>query len=686
MRVGGREGGQDGGQDGGQVRGQVRRGIVAVVVLGLVAGGIAVAGTGPASSQVATATLAPTGDAFVDGSTPATNYGLNARLIVDSSPARESFLRFDLTALTGTVTEARLRIHVADTTDSKSPNGGTVARVNDTTWTETGITYANRPTSWGSTVASIGAVARNTWVDIPVTAAVTAGAPLTLGIRSPNADGAYYDSRQTAATAPQLIVTTDTPSSTSSSSSSTSSSSTSSSTSSTTTTTTTAPPDGTTTTLVPVADAYVDGTNPTVNYGNNARLIVDASPAREFYLRFDLRALSGSVSSARLRLHVANVTDSPSPNGGTVARVDDTGWTETGVTYNTRPTGWGAVLSGIGAVTRDTWVEVPVTSAVVAGAQITLGVRSPNADGAFYDSRQTTATPPQLVVVTTGTPPPPTTTAVAAACAGTLIAGNAGTISDTAIKEPSGIDAGVLNPTRYWVHNDSGDTARIFAIEANGVTQRIYTLTGASAVDWEDIAIGGGPVAGIPYVYVGDIGDNNATRAEIQVYRVPEPTVVPGAATTLAGAEKLRLLYPDGAHNAEALLADPVTGQLVIITKIPGGGPAGIYSAPPGLAAGSVTTLTRVGTLDLPFGTNNPVTGADLSPDGTQLAVRTYAQVLLWGRNPAEPIWAPLASAPCVGPVPPESKGEAIGFTADGRGYLTMSDGAASVLHAYTAP
>jgi hypothetical protein len=151
---------------------------------------------------------------------------------------------------------------------------------------------------------------------------------------------------------------------------------------------------------VPVADAFVDATTPTVNYGTNAQLVVDASPLREVFLRFDLLALSAPVQSARLRLHVSNATSSESPAGGTVAPVGETAWTETGITYSTRPTSWGATAGTFGAVARNTWVEVGVTNAVSAGGVVTLGVRTTNTDGAYYDSRQAGANAPQLVVTT----------------------------------------------------------------------------------------------------------------------------------------------------------------------------------------------------------------------------------------------------------------------------------------------
>src|SRR5262249_20309586 len=119
--------------------------------------------------------------------------------------------------------------------------------------------------------------------------------------------------------------------------------------------------------------------------------------------------------------------------------------------------------------------------------------------------------------------------------------------------------------------------------------------------------------------------------------------------------------------------------------KTASGGPARVYRAPGGAKAQSLTTLQLVGTLPLPDGPLDVVTGADLSPDGRELAVRTYDQVLLWDRDPAGSIWAPFAHAPCTGRVRLGRRGEGFAFQRDGRGYVTVSEGAHPVLHEYAA-
>jgi hypothetical protein len=96
--------------------------------------------------------------------------------------------------------------------------------------------------------------------------------------------------------------------------------------------------------------------------------------------------------------------------------------------------------------------------------------------------------------------------------------------------------------------------------------------------------------------------------------------------------------------------------------------------------------MTAIATLSLPTGSTHLVTGADLSADGTQVAVRTYSGVRLWTRDPTQPIWSVFASSPCLGPVPNENKGEAIAFHPNGRGYVTVNESVRPLLRNYTAP
>lgn len=272
-----------------------------------------------------------------------------------------------------------------------------------------------------------------------------------------------------------------------------------------------------------------------------------------------------------------------------------------------------------------------------------------------------------------------------AACDGKLVTSTSGTLQDPALVEVSGLAISTKNANTLWAHNDSGDTARLFAITPAGATRAVYTLTGATAIDWEDMAIGPGPTADTPYLYAADIGDNAQARPDVAVYRVPEPTVSGSGAQALGGVEKLTFQYPDGPHDAEALIVDPRSGELYIIQKSLGGGAVGLYRAPANLAAGSTTVLTRVSTFTLPTGLANAVTAADITPDGNTIAVRTYGAVRLYSRTTFTVPQA-LGIPPCAGPLPTEGQGESVALQPDGRAYSTVSEGASAQLHRFALP
>jgi len=292
-------------------------------------------------------------------------------------------------------------------------------------------------------------------------------------------------------------------------------------------------------------------------------------------------------------------------------------------------------------------------------------------------------------------PPPAQPPVLAAACAQTLVGSTPGIVVSAAIDEASGIAASRRVDNVWWVHNDSGDAARVFAIGTAGQTLGEYSLTGASPIDWEDIAAGPGPTAGVSYLYVGDIGDNSVSRSSVQVYRVPEPLVNPASPQppqALSGVDTLTLSYPDGPHDAEGLFVDPTTRDVFVVTKDFVGGVAGVYRAPAAVAGNSTIAMSKVATVSLGF--LQGVTGADITPAGDVIALRTYVGVFLFPRTAGSSIATALSSASCTGAAPPasgawpggEPQGEALGFTRDGRGYVTLSEGVHTPIHRFVAP
>lgn len=186
----------------------IRRASTATAAVATAAVAVAALLTAAPTATAATTTVNPTADAYVQDSTPTTNYGTSSQFTVDNSPVRQSFLKFSVSGLTETVASAKLRIRV--TSSGASGNGGTWKSMTDTTWSETGVTWNNKPVIGGSTVASLGSVANDQWVEIDVTSVVTGNGTFSFGGTSTSTDGAYYDSRESGADAPQLVITTGT--------------------------------------------------------------------------------------------------------------------------------------------------------------------------------------------------------------------------------------------------------------------------------------------------------------------------------------------------------------------------------------------------------------------------------------------------------------------------------------------
>ena len=247
---------------------------------------------------------------------------------------------------------------------------------------------------------------------------------------------------------------------------------------------------------------------------------------------------------------------------------------------------------------------------------------------------------------------------------------NVGTVENPSINEASGIAPSRRNIDVLWVHNDSGDSARVFAMNTQGDHLGTFALSGASATDWEDIAIGPGPDPGKDYLYLGDIGDNNAVRVGgIRVYRVLEPDVDPDqspVSVTLTSVETITLLYPDGARDAETLMVDPATGDIYIVSKRETY--SRVYLAP--YPQSSTMTMTHVA--ELPWGW---ATGGDISPLRNEIIIRGYGNASLWQIPDYGFLWNAFDAPPCTIPLASEPQGEAIGFDAFGFGYFTVSEG-----------
>ncbi len=192
------------------------------------------------------------------------------------------------------------------------------------------------------------------------------------------------------------------------------------------------------------------------------------------------------------------------------------------------------------------------------------------------------------------------------------------------LSEASGLVASRATPGRFWSHNDSG-TPELIAFDAKGNVSGRVSISGARVEDWE--ALASAPCGKGSCLYVADIGDNDGKRRDITIYRVPEPAKAEGSVQAEA---VVKMSYPDGAHDAEALLAAP-DGTLYIVTKGDTGQVA-LYRVPPEAKGQSALRLERIGE-PMTKGTpdaNARITDGAISHDGKWVALRTRGAVMFY--------------------------------------------------------
>jgi hypothetical protein len=250
-----------------------------------------------------------------------------------------------------------------------------------------------------------------------------------------------------------------------------------------------------------------------------------------------------------------------------------------------------------------------------------------------------------------------------------------------ALTEISGIAVSRSLTDSLWVHQDSGDTARFYGLNTSGVFHSTITLSGAPAVDWEDMTIAAKPGGG-NYLYFADIGDNSSNRtAGVDIIRVTEPTVAGNATLTSTDYKIKRVVYPTGPKNAESLFVDPQTGDFYIITKQ---GLSGLYRLPAAqFDVAGTYTLESLGNINAPLGSP---TAADISPDGKFIIVRNSAgtTAYIFERDPGQTVAAAIQNTPTAVTLRAEPQGESIGWTPDGTALYSISEGTSRPVWKYT--
>jgi hypothetical protein len=261
-----------------------------------------------------------------------------------------------------------------------------------------------------------------------------------------------------------------------------------------------------------------------------------------------------------------------------------------------------------------------------------------------------------------------------------------GRLSSPVLNEISGVAVSQRHQNILYVHNDSGDSSRFFAINPEGKLITTYyfkaKLNGfAGVLDCEDIAVGPGPEKGQSYIYLADIGDNLVWRSTLQVYRFKEPALLPRADTLTA--DILNLTYPNGKHDAETILIDPLDKLIYIISKREDS--VGVYTCALNFKNKDNVVLQQKCKLHFDNkGKKNWIVSGAIAADGTQVLLKSLQQVYYWKRLPNEPIYKTLQRTPKIQTAfVSHGQEEGIAFSPDGNSYYVTAEGAGSAIFYY---
>ena len=297
----------------------------------------------------------PIADATIKFDAPTENFGADREVQTDNRPMRDFLIKFDVLGIgTRHIQSAKLRLFCTN----KSDQGGDFHPV-DNDWSEDTVTWDNAPPEDPEVIASLGPVARLTWVEVDLTSLITEDGVYSLRVMSPSKDGADYRSKEKVDLASELIITlTDM------------------------------------LTFAPTADATIKSNSPTENFGASQEVEADNRPLEDFLMKFDVSGIgTGTVTRAILRLFC----NSSSEQGGDFHLMDEK-WSEDTVTWDNAPLADREVIASLGPVVKRTWVEVDLTSLITEDSVYSFRVMSSSKDGADYRSKEKAGLAPELTL------------------------------------------------------------------------------------------------------------------------------------------------------------------------------------------------------------------------------------------------------------------------------------------------
>ncbi|MDQ1661752.1 MAG: hypothetical protein QOJ68_1732 [Blastococcus sp.] len=288
----------------------------------------------------------------------------------------------------------------------------------------------------------------------------------------------------------------------------------------------------------------------------------------------------------------------------------------------------------------------------ILGAALVLGSGAPALAAGQAASPAPAATLPAPAVGASPAPGRAATPASAPRCK----------VTDPRLAELSGL---VVIGERMLAMSDGGDHVAVYLLDQRCRIVEVHTAP-VDPYDPEDLA-----VAADRTVWLSDTGDNRRNRATVALIALH-----PDGSTGV-----YRMTYPDGPHDAEALLL-AADGTPYVVTKELTG-ISGVYRPLTALVRGGTVRLGKVSTVRMrstgtPGGPVGPagqlmITGGAISADGHRLVLRTYTDAYVWPLSGSDVV-AALMGAPQRIPLPPSPQGEAISFSADSRSLIVASE------------
>lgn len=233
--------------------------------------------------------------------------------------------------------------------------------------------------------------------------------------------------------------------------------------------------------------------------------------------------------------------------------------------------------------------------------------------------------------------------------------------------EASGIVASRTIENGIWVQEDGGNQPDLFLINKQAELIKQWRLPFENR-DWEDIAFAVDPINKKNYLYIGEIGDNAAQYEDYAIYRFEEPKTVD---SDISAFEKFSFKYTGASltkFDAEALIVEPASGDIYIVTKRELN--VNVFKISYPQSTSSINDAVFLGTIRYPG-----ILGGDISSDGKELILKNQYSIYYWKLKDQEDIFEALSRSRDLSPsYEIEMQGEAIAFDIEQNGFFTLSE------------